>query len=193
MSSSIVGSTKAEYLMLRAEAVKVRSQPALYDEWRILRYDAEREIERLAAYALMTQHRVRLTLAEEHAASIPEDPPLVLGNSGYRLLTYWQDRLHVVDIFADPRRGIEARPDQPFAESNLPKTSPDEVLAVYPIAGSFLVELFDELRLLTPRASYKLFEGPAARVRTFPRSRRYQEMALIVGEKSCHLVGFLEL
>jgi hypothetical protein len=91
----------------------VRSQPARYDEWRILRYDAEREIERLAAYALMTQHRVRLILAEEHTASIPEDPPLVLGNSGYRLLTYWQDRLHVVDIFADRRRGIEARPDQP--------------------------------------------------------------------------------
>jgi hypothetical protein len=179
---------------LRAEAVRARShERALYDEWRILRYEPERDIERLAVYALMTQHRVELTRAEEHAASLPDDPPLVLGNSGYRLLTYWQDRLHVVDIFADSRRGIEARPDKPFAKSNLPQTLPDDVLAVYPIAGGFLVELFDELRLVTPRASYLLFDGPAARVRTFPRSRRYQEVALVVGENSCHLVGFLEL
>lgn len=180
---------------LRAQAVKERPhQWAAYDDWRVLRYEPERDIQRLALRALRTQSKVSLASAEElGATSLSEAPPAVLGNSEYRLLVHWQEQLRVIDVSAHPGKDVEARPDRQFAQLQLSRASPDEVLEVYPIAGGFLAELFSEVRLLTPRASYLLFDESAARIRTFPQSRRYRDVALIVGEDSCNLVGFLEL
>lgn len=178
---------------LRAEAVRERAHDrAAYDEWRVVNYEAERDIERLALHALMHQDKARLSLVEKDRDPLPDERPVVLGNSGYRLLLNWQDESHVIDISAFQGKDIEARPDRRFGRAQLPHASPEEVLAVYPMAAGFLVELLDEVRLLTPNGSYLLFEGSAARVRTFPHSRRYQDVALIVGEDGCHLVGFLE-
>jgi hypothetical protein len=180
---------------LRAQAEKARPhQQAIYDDWRVLRYEPEREIQRLALGALRSQSKVSLaSVGEDGAVPLTETPPSVLGNSEYRLLVHWQEQLRVIDVSAYPGKDVEARPDKRFAQVQLPDASPDQVLEVYPIGAGFLVELFSEVRLLTPRASYLLFDEPAARIRTFPQSRRYRDVALIMGEDSCNLVGFLEL
>ena len=116
----------------------------------------------------------------------------VLGNSAYRLLIRWQDSLQVVDISAYAGKEIEARPDPAYRTKRDFDLVPSSVLKTYAIGAGFLIELVDEIRLITPRGSYPLIRERAARIRTFVHARRYQDTALVVGENGISLIGFFE-
>ena len=116
----------------------------------------------------------------------------MLGNSAYRLLMRWQDSLSVVDIAAYRGRQIEARPDPKYRGHRAPDFAPGTVLKTYAISDGFLVELMDEIVMITPRGAYSLLRERAARIRTFSQARRYQDAILVVEENSVSLIGFFE-
>ena len=67
-----------------------------------------------------------------------------------------------------------------------------ENLAAYSDNPAKLMKQIVKLRKQMKKASDNLEFEEAARIRTFVYSRRYQDMALIVGEENVTLLGFIE-
>lgn len=179
---------------LRAEAQKGRvTENAEYDEWQVNGYEKPREIGRAAASALRRGARVALDGDDALDSDIDEAEIEVLGNSDYRLLINWRDRLRVVDISAYEHKEIAIGPDRKFSGTERIQLDTDSVLETYSLGGNFLVETFDEVRLLTEAGSWTFFNGAAARVRTFTSSKRHKDVAVIVDDDAMHIVGFLAL
>jgi hypothetical protein len=188
-------SDKAFPTFLRAETERRagRSDRSDFRESRVIAYQDQADISYIASAAINGSRRVKLS---ESQALVPvsdfEPTARVLGNSVNRLLVHWNDTLRVVDISARTGSDIAARPDPKYSERREPHIQPSSVLRTYAIESGFLVELFNEIHLMTPHGSYLIASQEAARIRTFVYSRRYQDMALIVGEESLTLVGFIE-
>jgi len=181
---------------LRADAEKRRmGDYAEYDEWQVRGYQEPRNLRRAAIHALESQGMA--VVDEDSDEDSDEHAELdgnfdVLGNSNFRLLVQWSNRLRVLDVAAYEDKDITVRPDKRFERASAIQLGPDEILETYAFGGGFLVESFSDVRLLTETGSHILFEQPAARVRTFSSSRRYQDVAAIVTEDALYLVGFLE-
>lgn len=180
---------------LRAETAKRPTSPdgSGYQESRVLRYHDQADISLMASVAIDKARRVKFSESQSLAKrDEPESVVRVLGNSEGRLLLHWHDTLRVVDISAQTGRDISARPDPKYGEHREDHIAPSSVLRTYAIESGFLVEVFNEIRLITPGGSYRVASEEAARIRTFVYSRRYQDMALIVGEENVTLLGFIE-
>jgi hypothetical protein len=162
-------------------------------ENRVVGYDDQADISGLAAAVLAGRLRAKLSETRSLTPRREDlDTAQVLGNSAGRLLVKWEDALQVVDISARRGKEITARADSQYRSLGEITTPPSAILKTYAINSGFLVELFDEVRLLTPRGSYMLARERAARVRTFVHARRYQDVALVVGESDVRIIGFME-
>lgn len=176
---------------LRADAHKGRvTEGAEYEEWQVRGYQQPRDITRAAVTALNQRQRVELDEVD-YSAGVEDSDIQVLGNSDYRLLIERRKKLHVLDISAYENKDIALRPDQRFASTARIPLDSRQVLATYAIGAGFLVETFDEVRLLTETGSHAFFTGPAARVRTFTSSRRHKDVAIVIDDDALTIVGFL--
>jgi hypothetical protein len=180
---------------LRAETDNrpTRADGSGYQESRVVGYRDQADISRMASAAINRSRPVKLSESQSLAAPVGSEPATrVLGNSEGRLLIHWHETLRVVDISAQKGKDISARADPKYGERIENTIPPSSVLRTYAIESGFLVELFDKIHLITPAGSYLVASQEAARIRTFVFSRRYQDMALIVGEGDVTLVGFVE-
>src|SRR5260370_10855089 len=179
---------------LRAETQrKERDQGSEYQESRVIGYQDQVDISGMTRAAIGRSRKVRLSESEALRTQSEDAPTAqVLGNSADRLLIRWFDNLQVVDISAPRNKDLAARPDPNYRTLREADILPSSILKTYAIKSGFLVELFDEIHLITPKGSYLLVRERAARVRTFIHARRYQDVALIVGEESLSLIGFIE-
>lgn len=180
---------------LRAQTARARPhENAEYDEPRVLRYESQADIRQVTAAAIGSSRKrgqpekpqTTKNLERRDVSSLQ-----VLGNSRYRLLVMSAGSLQVVNVSAHPGRGIAARTNSKFQVQHDTGISSEAVLKTYAIDTGFLVELADEIRLITPHGSYSLMRRPTARVRTFIHSRRYQDAVLVVEEDGVSLLGFL--
>ncbi len=177
---------------LRAQAHRGRAtEGAEYDEWQVSGYQEPLDFTRAAAAALEVQGKVELEAVETMPNYVGAPTIDVLGNSDYRLLIDWRDELHVLDISAYEDRDVALRPDRRFAAANRISLNKGDVLQTYAIGAGFLVETFDEVRLLTDSGAYLFFRGAAARVRTFTSSRRYKDVGVVIDDRAMHIIGFL--
>ena len=185
---------KAFPTFLRAETQRGgRIDGSKYQESRVVAYQDQADISLMASAAIDGSRRVKLSESQSLATRDGDEPfARVLGNSTSRLLVHWRDSLRVVDISAQQGKDIAARPDPKYSAGTDPAVQPSSILRTYSIESGFLVELFDEIRLITPEGSYVVASEPAARIRTFAYSRRHKDMAVVVGEESITLVGFIE-
>jgi hypothetical protein len=178
---------------LRAEAVREKLHArANWDEWRVVSYQRPADITQLTELALRSAHRVEFGAAD--AAVRAEDGSITaLGNWDYRLLLSWGRSLHTINLSAYEEHDIEARPGS-FNQVDIDGIDPSvDILSTYPIAGGFLVELFDRILLITPTGAHAFFQGAAGRIKTFTQSRRYQDVALIVEENGLSLIGSFQI
>jgi hypothetical protein len=178
---------------LRANAVRERLHTnANWEEWRVLGYERPTDISRLARFALRSASR-RIALKDAGSVVDVDESVTALGNWEYRLLLAWQGALHTVNLSAYDEHDIEARSGS-FHRVDISNIDPEaDILSTYPIAGGFLAELFDRILLITPNGAQAFFAGPAARIRTFLKSRRYQDVAAVVEEHGVSLVGSFDL
>lgn len=179
--------------LLWSQAVYERAHDrARFDEWRVLGFSPPTDIRAMTVEALQTSHRVRLTDMARPSGSPSEDIE-VLGNANYRLLIRWNETVRVLDLAGDDRSGPAVRPDRRF-ERVRPgsEIGSGNVLSTHGVGSGFIIELDDEVRLMTSQASYLLAPVRAARVRTFEHSRRYRDVVLAVEEDQISVYGFLE-
>jgi hypothetical protein len=179
---------------LRAETQdERRNDRSEFQENQVIGYKDQADIRGVTAAALEGPRRAKFLESQSlayrdegsHAAQ-------VLGNSAGRLLIRWRENLQVVDISARKGKGITVRADSRYQALREADVLTSPVLKTYAIGSGFLVELLDEIRLITPRGSYLLVREPAARIRTFFHARRYQDVALAVGENGLSILGFVE-
>jgi hypothetical protein len=181
------------FLRAETEGRASRADGLAYQESRVVSYQDQTDISFIASAAINRSRRVKLSESESLVtAHDSESAARVLGNSISRLLIHWQDGLRVVDISAQTGRDIAARPDPKYVDTRESNVRPSSVLRTYAIESGFIVELFDEIQLITPQGSYVIAHQQAARIRTFVYSRRYQDIALVVGENNVTLIGFIE-
>jgi hypothetical protein len=178
---------------LRANAVRERLHSnANWEEWRVMGYEQPTNISRLTNSALRSGSR-RIALNDLGPVTDPDEPVVALGNWDYRLLLAWQGVLNTVNLSAYDERDIEARSGS-FHRVAIDNINPQaDILSTYPVAGGFLVELFDCVLLVTQHGAQTFYDGPAARIRTFLKSRRYQDVAAITGEHGISLVGSFDI
>jgi len=181
------------FLRAETESRVGRTGSSDYQESRVVAYHDQADISFIAGAAIDGSRRVKLSESHSLKSNVEAEPAgRVLGNSVNRLLVHWGNALRVVDISAQKGKDIAARPDPKYGAIGEADIRPSSVLRTYAIESGFLVELFDEIRLMTPHGSYLVAKEQAARIRTFPYSRRYQDMALVVGEDNVTLIGFIE-
>lgn len=65
----------------------------------------------------------------------------------------------------------------------------EQPVSVHSCDAGLIVETFDRVLLLTENGASTLFEGQAIAVRTFPNSKHYRNIALIVADDSLHLIS----
>jgi hypothetical protein len=180
--------------LLWSEAVYERvNDRARFDEWRVLGFSRPADISAMTIEALRTSHRVRLMDVAQQASGSDSDEIEVLGNANYRLLIRWNETVRVLDVSGDDRSGPAVRPDRRFERARLgTEIGSGNVLSTHGVRSGFVIELDNEVRLLTSQASYLLAPVRAARVRTFEHSRRYRDVVLTVEEEQISIYGFLE-
>ena len=179
---------------LRANAVRERLHAnANWEEWRVLGYERPADISRLTRSALRwTPRSIVLSGAPASVAEMNESV-IALGNWEYRLLLAWQGALNTVNLSAYDEHDIEAKRGS-FHGVEIGSIDPQvDILSTYPIAGGFLAELLDCVLLITQHGAQTFFAGPAARIRTFLKSRRYQDVAAVIEEHGMSLVGSFDL
>ncbi len=180
---------------LRAQMAQAKTtEAARYPETQVVGYDTQADIGKSAAAAMQFSRKMSLSgTSPDLKLSRSVGSARVLGNSNFRLLVLWQGSLRVLDVSAYKGKDIEVRPDDDFGIQRTGGISPTSILKTYAIGSGFLVELMDQIRLITSAGSYVLLRDRAARVRTFIHALRYRDVALIVEENGVSLVGFMEL
>lgn len=68
----------------------------------------------------------------------------------------------------------------------------EDILDVQPGPKWLAIETYDDVRLLSDQLSTSIFDGEVLTIRTFPRSRRYQDMLTITTEKGIYFSGILD-
>ncbi len=121
-----------------------------------------------------------------------EDVPNALGNSNYRLLVAWQEQWQVVDLRAYAGRHLTAATDKKFKPFQ-PPVQASAVLQTYGLESGFVVEDFDAVHLITASGVRPLLQEQAARIRTYPDSRRHSDVVAVVTEGALHLVGHWDI
>lgn len=175
---------------LRSETVKDRPRGNLeYEERRITGYERPTNIGGLMTSALISHLKIRYDTDQLPFDGF-EDSVEVLGNSDQRLLVAWGESLRVVDLSLHRGRDLKAKPDKSFRDIADLDIDPYAILDTHAFGKGFLVELSDEVRLINSQGSFTLISGPVARIRTFARSKRYKEVALLVRETGVSLLGF---
>jgi hypothetical protein len=177
-------------VFMRSETVKdIPHENATFEEYQITGYEAPADIRNITKSALHdTSARSRPT-GSELGSGVASDPIQVLGNSNHRLLVALRDSLRVVDISARRGRNVEAKQDVAFRSLSDFKVDPYAVLGTHAFGKGFLVELMDEVRLISSKGSHPLIDEPVARIRTFAHSRRHREVILLVRETGISLLG----
>jgi hypothetical protein len=175
---------------LRSETVKeqVRSSSDR-DERRITDYNTQADIGGLISSVLGGSRKSRRDLSELPLDDNHESP-VVLGNSGQRLLMASGDSLRVVDLSLKRHRDLAVKQDHDFRDLSDLDIDPYAILDTHAFGRGFLVELSDEVRLISAQGSFTLISEPVARIRTFARSRRYREVVLLIRETGVSLLGF---
>lgn len=106
----------------------------------------------------------------------------VVGNSGANLVVETESQTLLVQMI-----GLSTEPAVKSVES-LPQAE-EAVLSVARLAGGTVLESESSVYLWSESGVTELLALPALRVRTFPNSIRYRDMAVIVTENALHLVG----
>lgn len=131
---------------------------------------------------------VSSTLADRRAR-MPDDVPVALGNSNYRLLMAWQEDWQVIDLRAFSGQALKAKPDQGFNSTLQPPVPSNAVLQTYGVQSGFVVETFDSVHLITASGVQLLLNEQAARVRTYPDSVRHKDVVSVMTDDALHLLG----
>lgn len=177
--------------LLRAnlEESEDRSTSGRFEESQVAGYDQESlNLHAVAQSAAVASSRVGQSQA---MLSDPDQADFeVLGNSNYHLLASWKEQMRVIDIKADKDREVEARPSRKYSKSRLDSIDVDSVLQTYPISGGFVVELFDQVHLITAHGSHLLASDEYAQVRTFESSLRHKEVVGLIHESYAATIGF---
>lgn len=177
-------------IFFRGEAVRERLHSrANWEEWRVLSYENATDISGLARLALRTHRKVPLSEVRQESNDKSEFV-MALGNLNYRLLVARNSSLFTINLSAFDNHEIEAKAVHEYSLTGTGVDPQSDILATYPIGREFLVELFDEVLLVTSTGVHPFFAGPAARVRTFTNSRRYQDVAAVIEENGVSLVGY---
>lgn len=171
-------------MLLRSRGRTSRShQRAQFEEYHVLGYRAPEDLTlrlRSTFQNLVSNRDLDLSVRQIR----------VVGNSGHRLLVDTGEQLRVVDVEAHKGHETKVRPDKLFGAKSFAGHA-DDILGTYPMGASFLVETFDDVRIIEPSGVRVIFSGEVAKVRTFRNSRRFREVALLITEDSLEMVGFI--
>lgn len=174
---------------MRAERVKDSSKKnTTAEEVRISGYDAPSDIRNAVARALGGRKHPEYNQPTLDMR-LDDEPIEVLGNSGSRLLVAEGGSLNVMDISLRRERDLEVKRDPSYRRIRELEIDAFDVLDTHAFGDGFLVELSDEVRLINTTGSHSLISEPVARIRTFPNSRRYKEVILLVRESGVSLLG----
>ncbi|QFU91585.1 hypothetical protein YIM_32120 [Amycolatopsis sp. YIM 10] len=139
----------------------------------------------------------RLTLADFINASrikypgTPDDAR-VLGNSGSEIIISINGHIRVVSLKSSVGKEVSIDPNQRFKNLDSADIAADDVLETHPIQGGFLIELPEQVRLITRNGSHAFSDGESARIRTFRSSHRHKQTVAIIQDESAKIVGYYE-
>jgi hypothetical protein len=176
---------------LRSETVKEPSRDrSVREDRRITGYRESANIAALTTSALTSSRKAKQG-TPDFGLDIDGEAVEVLGNSGKRLLVAWNESLRVVDLSLQHNRDLSVKSNKSYQGIADLEIDPYAILDTHAFGNgkSFLVELSNEVRLINSQGSFTLISEPVARIRTFARSRRYREVALLVRETGVSLIG----
>jgi hypothetical protein len=112
------------------------------------------------------------------------------------LIDSLNETVRVMDVAGDDRSGPAVRPDRRFERAYLgPDLGSGTVFSTHDVTSGFVIELDDEVRLMTSQASYLLAPVRAARVITFEHSAAMEtscSRSKRAGQHLLSIYGFLK-
>lgn len=117
----------------------------------------------------------------------------VIGNSNYHLLVRSGTDTAILNVSAFDGKPVEVKYNSAFGRDESRLELASRALTTQALRSGFLVETFDSTGLITQKGSYVLIDEPRVRIRSFPKSKRHDDMFIAIGDDFVELVGFTDL